>query len=592
MVRKAVFEQTYELHAVGDATGDGLYRKRETDPVFARRLDRHERIERPGQPPFAGEPGDWKVWRSGPASDARYVANAFAESYALDSVPVFVELEGLSTDDEQRARALLLQLQGHLAATRIVCRSTIGLRSSLLPRPWLRVAPRPASTTAVESMTITLADLERCVARSRETFGNQSIASFTVLRVRVFFGAAKDDDAGTILASQLAAVDYFNTIRSPDLEESQFLRRCDARDTPGGLPHAMVEGVAEPVGLGRLWEFGAIADHWAGVHQRRWQRTVFGTTRELASFARRSSLGRFFALLGMLCRPTLVLLGLAAAFAFATFGEWSAGCEPDHWYSSRICTSAIWKHFWEPGVFLFAYLPALVSAWLLFASTKTGQDESRHRDLRLLAECMRSRYVGSLLRIRRCVTAYLDELPEGEAAWVHSAVRAIHDAQPVILPAASTPEALARAQVDFITHQSVYHERTLLVVRRDAMDVLAGYSRGGMLVFALALILMTGGQLFELFQPSPSLDPWIVHVLTSTIVVSLAFWGAMRKVADVQGLEAEIQRAHRVLRSLQSAAATPQVRRHTVDALRVFIEDQAKWHRLHRDKPIEAATGT
>lgn len=103
-------------------------------------------------------------------------------------------------------------------------------------------------------------------------------------------------------------------------------------------------------------------------------------------------------------------------------------------------------------------------------------------------------------------------------------------------------------------------------------------------------VIVTANLIVKIFN-HPSLSPMMDHAALICLVLGLGSWGVMRKVMDSFGLEQELQRGRLVLSSLAQAEKVG-----TSDAIlkavNFFLDDQPRWHALHRSKPIEAATGS
>jgi hypothetical protein len=151
---------------------------------------------------------------------------------------------------------------------------------------------------------------------------------------------------------------------------------------------------------------------------------------------------------------------------------------------------------------------------------------------------------------------------------------------------------------DFVVVQTTYHTDKLMVRREHAVAVLQWMSTQAMRLFLSMLLILAIHVATELVTGKHLLSEMGHHVLIIAQIGFLAFWGSMRKVNDLFGLELEIQRGKLVLHALNQACTKPADfddrlarQERIVHALRVFAADQAAWHALRRAKPIEAATG-
>jgi hypothetical protein len=589
-VARARFEESYEPAHDQPAGAPGRYRKKAGTFAHARRLDAVLRLDRGDAPPHHGEPGDWLVWDADGASDHRIVAHeAFAESYALQNIPVFVAIsDGLAHAERQRALDALREVQLLLPNTSVVCCRADRHGACFSPRASLRIA-RAHNEGAEAQVLLTRDALPELAGALRTALAVPHPLRYMASRAsgfvaRFFRASSEEPPSVRIAAAQLAALEKFNAILAECEESRHYQPRCDS-EVPRDA-NMRAAAVAEPAGLARIWQIGAVADAAAGKYQAHWQEVVFAQTGRIARAQAANPLVRLSGLAGLFLRPSLASLALLAAFAFVAFSEFGGGCAPDDPWRFIGCATPWWKHYWEPIAFL-AYVTLLVWAWWTYAKAKVGRYESRHQDLRLLAECLRSRYVRSVLRDVSCVTSDLEESADAEAGWIHAALRAIHDAQPLAVQAgAPSAQALARVQQDFLHAQELYHQDKLLGQRRAAMALLQAAARWALFLFVLAAAAMVVHQVGELAH-RPVLEGFFVHVLTVAMVLCLALWGTMHKVAEVLGLEAEIRRGERVLHALQAASRGVPEKDRTLAALQLFTSDQAKWHRLHRDKPIE-----
>lgn len=384
--------------------------------------------------------------------------------------------------------------------------------------------------------------------------------------LRGFFKAPAKPSPATTLLSHLAELDAYNgeTLAAP---------ATDHADPPSRLSAAQVR-----------------ADALASVYQDRWQRLVFSTTRTIATGdapggALREWGRRIVSLSGC---------GIGAALAFAAYTELSGGCTAEDWFAPVGCASAGWQH-WAGLLFVAAYVGVLLLALWRYGDGKARQLERKHQDYRLLAECLRVQDVWARSGIDQLVADSLPPRPLGDASWVVPAVRAMgmlyrDDVRH------SAPSA-AVLQRDFVLHQLDYHENIMLQRREAACHYLGARANGARIVFILsiaALCINTVGE--TLFHHG--FEGMAHHLLVLLTIAALAYWAANKKVLENFGLESEIKRARVLQEALQNAAdliAAPggQARQMAVIAgLGVlFAADQANWHTLHRERPVEAVTG-
>jgi hypothetical protein len=605
-VRREEFDRRYEAIA----GRPGRYRKR-VFRVTAEQLMAPRTVHAPSGAVLHGLTGSWVV--NGQEGAVSVVdPEVFARSYALASIPVYVSLapEVASGGHAARALAGLARLQAMVPATPLIVaaappipqgdsqsdpRNPALLSPATEPPVWLRIVPaepalRPADdvlqlplSALGESAGALLALMAREQSTSLRTYSGHYLKRGLE---RLFDREPRVAVQVRFAAARLAAVDAFNAALGGAPAGNGFQRTCN--QPPAGK-HTAVP-IEEPAGLARLHEIASVADALAGAHQRNWQEAVFTRTGLVAKAGSQKHWPRrWLAVARLFLHASLVPLGLLAAFGFATFSELAGGCTPGFPFSS-LCASAWWKRSFEPVLFLLCYVLPLGAAWCIFARTKARKDETRHQDFRLLAECLRARYVRALLNEGECVSLYVTGTADSEAGWVHDALRSLHFAQPLMLPHANPPDAsLERARQDFIQEQLTYHDETLIKSRAAAASLLARLGRRAMAMFLIALFGMAIHETFELlFHYSPFL-PEIPHLLTSLMVVTIAFWGSMRKLIDVLGLEEEMERAEVVADALRVAKQGG--RSEILDAINVYAHDQGKWHELHRGKSIEATTG-
>ncbi len=413
---------------------------------------------------------------------------------------------------------------------------------------------------------------------------------------------ATDGDA-EIVCIQLAALERFNRkLAEKRADNDYFIARCNVPIAATAANPTPAAPVAEPPGLTRLHAIGAAADHFAIVYQTRWQQLVLATTNQLASLYPRNPIGRLIGLCGLLLPVSLILCGIISALGYAIFTELSLGCQKPDFFLGTMCMSPLWKHWVGPTAFLLFYLLSLAWAWCRYAAAKADRVENQHQDYRLLAECLRVQYVLGVIGEPDCVHAYLPTVEHAEAGWVRQAILSLEHGRRLqsAAPSLSEPERLStqtsarihRARQDFIEAQASYHADTLIVRRERAVAVLNWLSSLGMRLFLIILAVLVVQVALEVLTEIHFLSEIAHHVLIILQIVSLAFWGSMHKVADLFGLEQEIQRGKLVLHALRHVETEPAgSKERLLHALRVFTVDQAAWHALQRAKPIEAATG-
>ena len=539
-----------------------------------------------GRGVLQGQEGDWCVWH-GP-DDITIVSNSiFVQTYELLFIPMRVGLP----DDEHLLSALetgLQALRQYLCHTPIVQVRQDGPASNGRSCWWCVAEPGAASETLSNDpmLVLTLEDLlapERLLAALASSLSESAGAySLRVLRNLLpgVAGEADEPDSVQVLARQLAALEHFNAhLAESSMEQGWPL-------IPGRTE------VIEAPGLDRIHAIGTVADGLAGIYQTRWQKLVLATTNEMAGSDINPPKPNSRRLLAFVARPTLIMLGLLATLSLAAFSELADGCQADDPFAFLGCASLAWEH-WFGVASLSLYLVALAWAWCRYAQAKAEKWESRHQDLRLLAECLRVVYVRGLLGNHDEVADDLPLTGSTESAWVRLALRALVQAQPVgDPPKSATQEALrAAAHHCFVDHQVVYHRNNLLARRDRSIQLLVRSSRWGLRFFVAMVLLLVVDVMWQVFSAHHSLSPMGHHFVMITLVLGLATWGACRKVMDTLGLEQEVQRGQRVLLSLYQAEQAGGAES-ILEAAIVFLDDQAGWHALHRGKPVEAATGS
>jgi hypothetical protein len=299
---------------------------------------------------------------------------------------------------------------------------------------------------------------------------------------------------------------------------------------------------------------------------------------------------------------SLVGLGMIAAIAFAAYTELSGGCKADDPFAFTGCASAAWEHY-AGLVFLSIYLAALLIAFFRYGSAKRAESERKHQDYRLLAECLRVQHYWNHSGLYECVADALPTVDSEDNHWIKNALRAIH-LQESDQNKAQTPDAPERIKEEFIEGQLRYHENILLERRELAANYLAARARIGLSCFVLCVIAIVINTFSETFL-HVGMEGMAHHFLILITLASLSFWAANKKVLDNFGLESEIRRAKamvaafnnvkvflRAQTSLQNDGNVDQINRAAILSIgRVFVLDQANWHALHHERPVEAATG-
>lgn len=397
------------------------------------------------------------------------------------------------------------------------------------------------------------------------------------------------------------------------------LRQLDAFNAElDSLETARQLGTTPTVSMSLIME---AADKCAQEHQNAWQNLVYTTTKRLANMgvgnegreteeeeaettaAIEEDLGRVrhVSLLAEMDRKTrddgarwqsLAMLGALAATMFAAFTE-LAGAFDNHF----------WHRYGGLGL-LAVYLLVLGRAFWRYCDAKVEQHERKHQDYRLIAECLRVQQCWNNCGIRHYVADALPSEAASESTWVSKAIRAIgwrHSGE-----AGSWSHAAGIAErAEFVAVQLDYHNKTLVQRREKALELL---NRRAKICLALFLLGIGGLLLnsiseacFEYGAPSLAHHLWIVAT-----VAAISLWAAHKKVAETFGLEAEVVRGKAVRNALARAHATlasclpgqeasarqlEDARQTLLRIGRIFVQDQAVWHALHRSRPIEIVTG-
>ena len=393
-----------------------------------------------------------------------------------------------------------------------------------------------------------------------------------LLQTLKFWQESKHDSLGNIVATQLAAVDSFNAKLNDDL---------DRKFTDSFIPNRSED--TEPAGLKKICKIGDVADKQATMYQTKWQKLVFSTTKEIATAP---MIKQHISTL-----ISLVILGVFAAICMAAFSELSDKCEMTDPLSFKFCTSDNWVKF--SGLsFIFLYLVTLGVAWYLYATAKTEQWEARHQDYRLLAESIRVLHVRSILGNPTCVARDLPLSEPTDSGWVQLALRSIFfDAQRSGMQTTlDDPAKVALAMKSFIGPQVEYHENTLLIRREKAIQRLNKAASFGFIIFIITIIVLTVHVfVLGLFNLEP-LSKMGKHYILIFLVFGLGSWAGTQSILDSFGLEQELKRGRLVLSQLAEAAKIGS-NEAILKAANYFLNDQAQWHSLHRNNPIEAVTG-
>ncbi len=580
-VARERFERKYEP-AGGQAAGlPGPYRKRFAR-VQATRLQAGLELALSGdRGRLCGQPGDWCVWYA-PDDAAIVAADVFPKTYELSRVPVYVGLAELPQAARAQAAAACAGLQQLLRCTPLVCADHSDERGDAEPI-WFRVvdgASRHERHAIAPSLEVRLADLTggRVAEALREALRRASLLGFSRERIRDLCSAQPAEQEAALgmldtVVAQLVAVDRFNGWLAADDPDPDAARQAETAWTvePSNFIEAR-QHIAEPDGLARLVRIGAVADSAAVHYQTRWQQLVLATTKEIAAGAKGTAVDKAVALAALLLRRplSLVALGMFAALMLAAAPELGG----QRWIAGGSLP------------FLVLYIAALGVAWWRYARAKSERWEGTHQDLRLLAEWLRVEHARVIAGSGVSVLECLQVRQHADSGWVRLALRSLLHAQPVA--AASDPGGLAWVHRHFVGTQLRYHKETLITRREAAIGLLSFGGRLGARLFLFTLLSLLA---WEIVCVALHRDAgWPGHLLAITQLVSLAFWGAMRKTIDVLGLEQEVVRAEVVLHALTQAERRQELDG-VLDATRTFAKDQEDWHSLHRSKPVEATTG-
>lgn len=393
----------------------------------------------------------------------------------------------------------------------------------------------------------------------------------------------------TILGNQLQELNLFN------IEVQAFEQQQES-----GADHIFT-------GVTATERMHTIADTLASQYQDAWQTLVYSTTKRIVQnggfiYSWRTSRLQIFFQEWLLRFRSLVGLGMIAAIAFAAYTELSGGCKADDPFAFTGCASAAWEHY-AGLVFLSIYLAALLIAFFRYGSAKRAESERKHQDYRLFAECLRVQHYWNHSGLHECVADALPTVDSEDNHWIKNALRAIH-LQESDQNKAQTPDAPERIKEEFIEGQLRYHENILLERRELAANYLAARARIGLSCFILCVNAIVINTFSETFL-HVGMEGMAHHFLILITLASLSFWAANKKVLDNFGLESEIRRAKamvaafnnvkvflRAQSSLQNDGNADQINRAAILSIgRVFVLDQANWHALHHERPVEAATG-
>ncbi|MEB0139292.1 MULTISPECIES: PGDYG domain-containing protein [unclassified Undibacterium] len=390
-----------------------------------------------------------------------------------------------------------------------------------------------------------------------------------------------------VLAEQLLELNIFNT-------------QARAQQNAAGQATALLPDALERIQL--------LADQLAGRHQDAWQSLLFSTTKRLAQqggwlHGLRHRQWRSMPAEALRRATSLVGLGLLATLSFAAYTEISASCESSDVFAFIGCDTTWWQH-WASALFMSVYLSALAWALLRYSNAKRAQFEQQHQDYRLLAECLRVQHCWNRLGLAASVADAVPNIDAAAANWVRNALRALHHIS-VVDSTRWGQTSVRAALTEFIEEQIDYHEKTLLKRRELAVNFLTARARVCLSLFMLGVAGLACNTLAETLWHQ-AWEGYAHHFLVLASIGALAGWAAHKKVLENFGLESEIRRGKIILAELQHAksfiserlAHAPsdtvpdaQIRHALIGIGNVFVSDQANWHNLHRERPIEAATG-
>jgi hypothetical protein len=606
-IRRSEFERKYQPHGQTRKGEAGEYISHPAI-VTAAQLRSARAVHLPhNKGVLNGQVGDWLVTYA-PNNQSIVAQDIFTKTYRRVGVPVDIGISNAAAYAKPKIDAMVSQLRDLLVHTCFHVRvvdddrlNEISKKNSL----WCLIqedAPDPNgplsdpltfSTDALvgaregsHSLVGLVRDLQYRAAHRKMTYMRELLHKLTQAFIATDpHDAPKDEPelpAVKALAEQLFELYQFNA-------ELRDFYLGNTHPDKGSYMPSLAGG--EPDGDDRtFWEAGAIADRIANNCQRRWQRAVFGLTKDLAY-----KKGPFSLFLG--APLGLIQLGLFGALLLACFTEFHDGCEAIDRWSSLQCDSHIWKT-WVGPVSLVMYVGILSFGWLKYIILKTEKMENKHQDYRLLAEYMRVQYVWAALRIAEHVTEAEPPTVPSESGWVVSAVRALR--HHTVAPGnAENPPSDARrqwAKEAFLLEQRDYYDNILIKRREKAIRRVRRYGRIAAVIAIMAFIA-----LFMLKIEAPFIDLFRnfdmgTHFFIVIMLLSLAIWAALHKVIELYAWENEAQRGQVVLSALRKAIKEldhreKPVRLIFIECGRFFAMDQAAWHALRRAKPIEAPGG-
>ena len=555
-----------------------------------------------GRGNISGPAGSWCVWY-GPGDVAIVDHEIFVQSYTLATIPVYIQI-GPDINPAERAAlvAELAALREFLPHTELAVVDEV--HESDVDRTWFKIV-RTASAHGGKVKRILEIGVGQLLDRRKPDNlyvllrRNKRARHWLAFSFRQLWHPSSRDEDGdmdeakddaSLVADQLCAIDWFNEC----LNDA-------APQAVSSLVTPAAEGMA-PQGADRVLAVGDVADAKASLYQEKWQRLAFGTPKEIAA----AGSGGLAAMLALMLRLSLTSLGIWGALGLVAYTELAEGCRADDALSFMACNSHAWHSFAGLAFFFGLYLPALIYGWIRYARAKVGKWQDRHFDLRFLAECLRVQYVLHVIGKDTCAAGFLPLMHHAESSWVRLSLHSLFHAQCIVPRGGDAHAALDWADKAFVVAQLTYHEGTLIKRRKDALAALKRWSRWwgmaflpAILVLACNLVVRTyhtfwpAGQ-EEALEPHGFLSPMKLHFIVILQILSLACWGALRKVAELFGLEQEIQRGLLVQHHLEVAkekkSGDPE--QELMTACGHFIFDQAVWHAMHRGKPIDVATGS
>jgi hypothetical protein len=634
-VRHAAFVAKYDP-ASGTAAGhDGAYVSR---PQAVRACRAEVAFSVPlsdGRGVLKGQPGDWLV-EYAPGDRSVVGAAIFAKTYcaAIDDAPLVIGLAAPVSAAMRDAVRRLAQALPH-TTTVLLCAAADGIDASFYSTATTRFHPLPRAHVALPPLAGIDADIAGrqaaylshhcflvlqggdaapstraralpywtppahaldCPGRPDAMFGLPAPAPLLTLAAATDL-AARLEARGTKPPAEWAGFGRFllGLFRLHATEApvpTLYSQLCELDDFNGEPATAAPVTDASPPS--RLGSLHARADALASAYQDRWQRLVFSTTRTLATGrapdgALREFMRRLLSLSGC---------GVIAAMAFAGYTELSGGCEANDWFAPIGCANAAWRH-WAGPLLVGVYVGVLLLALFRYTDAKAREFERKHQDYRLLAECLRVQHLWASSGITQLVADSLPPHGPGDATWVVPSVRALGMlfGDEVRLDRAST----LALQGEFVSGQLEYHEKTMLTRREAACAYLNNRAARARVVFVVCVAALCLNTLAEAFLHL-GLEGMAHHALVLLTIGALTYWAGNKKILGNFGLESEIKRARLLQSALQNAAdliAVPAAddaafarQREVIVGLGVlFAVDQANWHAVHRERPIEAVTG-